>query len=172
MTLHQTSGVIQMMHGAQNAGVWFSPSCQLQKQGTAFGGADERSDPAGYMDIEDRGCHVTWAGIARGKRRDRDGPAVSGCLQQQEVKMAAMALETSMRCAGELEKLQAQITEQEATAQGLRIELATLRGYANEEFAAIPSEIEVALYEVNSRQIETEDHLKLVAESESRRPAA
>ncbi|KAI8800648.1 hypothetical protein BJ742DRAFT_745114 [Cladochytrium replicatum] len=103
---------------------------------------DEMSDPAGYMDIEDRGRNVTWAGIARGKRGARDGRVESGSLQQQVVKMAAMALETSMQCVGELEKLRAQITEQEATAQRLRIELATLRSHANEEFAAICLEIE------------------------------
>ncbi|KAI8801995.1 hypothetical protein BJ742DRAFT_912901 [Cladochytrium replicatum] len=38
--------------------------------------------------------------------------------------------------------LRAQITEQEATVQGLHTELATLRGHANEVFAAIHPEIE------------------------------
>ncbi|KAI8805705.1 hypothetical protein BJ742DRAFT_741171 [Cladochytrium replicatum] len=154
ITLHQRSGVIQIMCGAQNAVVLdtFRDGCNVTRgslppvsrrnRAQYFGAADERSDLAGYMDIEDRGCHATWAGIARGKRRDRDGCVESGSLQQQVVKMAAKALETSTQYAGELEKFRAQITEQEATAQGLRIELATLRGHANEEFAAICSEIE------------------------------
>ncbi|KAI8811137.1 hypothetical protein BJ742DRAFT_798344, partial [Cladochytrium replicatum] len=77
------------------------------------------------------GCNVTGGSLPPVSRRNR-AQHFGGADERKP----------STRCAGELEKLRAQITEQETTAQGLRIELATLRGHANEEFAAIRSEIE------------------------------
>ncbi|KAI8811742.1 hypothetical protein BJ742DRAFT_736295 [Cladochytrium replicatum] len=123
------------MCGAQNAGVLNTLEMDAINRAQHFGGADEMSERAGCIDIEDRGRHVTWAGIARGKRRDRDGRVESGSLQQQRHQCDMLV---NWRSSG-----WAQITDQEATPQGLHIELATLRGHANEEFAAIRSEIEV-----------------------------
>ncbi|KAI8807593.1 hypothetical protein BJ742DRAFT_739718 [Cladochytrium replicatum] len=108
------SGKIQLMCDAQNARMLDNLEMDAIHRAQHFGGADERSDPAGYMDNEDRGCHVTWAGIARGKRRNGDGHVESGSLQQQVVKMAAMALETSTQFA-EIEAVRNGIADAVAT---------------------------------------------------------